>query len=361
VKVGGVGAGTQAHAGAQPSACAWHVRQQLCGAGANGLRGALRRAGLTIAVNFWWGSAATQQLTASPDTAHYHIRVLMAGLLQQHKQELLASIQPLDAGGAQAQPSAWAGQPHGEPSGDQAAKRHRAAAPADPQQQLSPREGWALAQLLRLLAADSSSPGAGEQLEGRGDASTRPQPAVSAADPYAAAGDLCASDATWQQRSQQAAQQATAALVQQYQQLRLDEQQATQAAQADPLGLRQPLTRLLASLKLVELLNVLYVLGGQHQQATQRLLLCALPPAAAELLTQRLEEAESVFGQLGGAATAPAAPGSAVFTSRLQFYGALYGAIDDPGAMMQHLLAGKAQLSDAVYRAVVGAVLGLGK
>lgn len=438
-----------------------------------------RHAGHTLAVNFWWASPASQLLSSHPHMAHYHLRLLLNSLSNQHTQQLLACVAPLalqqaahgragemqsptgeeagtceprrakrsrgssDGGGA-ASPrplppripvapaaSGWA-PPAAEPVADQALLARPL--PAQHIAGLSELERWALAQLLQALAqgetldmhatdagtagaagpadghfaaeassyeAATSAPAAhaahGEAREaepsepaaGEACAHTAPAGAAEGAAPArrpgdgnapsatcsdarvphshdarSVSGDACASDPEWRRRAAQAQQQVTLQLV-------AGCEGGGEGLQR--LGLEHSITRLLASLPLRELLNALFALGSSQPAAMEQLLLRGLAPAGAELFTQRLEEAEELFvqlesgqcpeadAQLGGsqpAAVASAAAAAAgarplLFASRQEFYGALYGGVEQPERVMQQLLAHKARLSRTVFHALV--------
>jgi hypothetical protein len=161
---------------------------------------------------------------------------------------------------------------------------------------------------------------------------------------------------------------------------------------------------LLAALQPDELLRVLWVASTQHAGAVAQLLLHGLSPAAAQLLTQRLEQADACFGgvdevtaddkqqeeqqqqqqqgpaadqkgeaqqgnlqqpqqqqwkqqQAGGGAGGDellqqvgvdGRDASACMPfSRAQFYAQLYGCVEDPGAVLAVMLAGKTKLAAA--------------
>jgi hypothetical protein len=123
----------------------------------------------------------------------------------------------------------------------------------------------------------------------------------------------------------------------------------------------------------------------QNPDAVGRLLLGGLNPAAAQLLTQVLEAADSLFdgnSSIPPAAAAGVGAGSAlrlatprqqqqqqqqeeegdvpagVGFARQEFYGRLYGTVSDPSEVLQVLLQHKTMLAAAATDMILKAQLG---
>jgi hypothetical protein len=122
-------------------------------------------------------------------------------------------------------------------------------------------------------------------------------------------------------------------------------QAAGSSAVADADSLPAP-EALFCALSPAGLQSVLAALALRTPHALRRLLLERLSPAAAELLTARLEEADEQRGGSAGVAGD-------------WFYGALYGAFpDDQQALLTRLLALKDQFAtEALHRVIAGVLL----
>jgi hypothetical protein len=207
--------------------------------------------------------------------------------------------------------------------------------------------------------------------------------------------DSCREQQSTCQQQLLAAAVAGGAVVSQEQQQEEEQQRGvwrSAGSSGDVLGLTDPVSRVLAALQPRQLLRVLWQGSTQHPAAVGQLLLHGLSPAAAQLLTQGLEAADGLLaaadvGSNGQAAAAvndtsntaapgsaarsaqqevleqqqegtEVAPGAALYCSRQEFYGRLYGTVQDPAEVLQALLRAKTRLAAAATGVVLRAQLG---
>jgi hypothetical protein len=273
---------------------------------------------------------------------------------------------------------------------------------------LSPLEAWAVATLCRVVGGGNFGPQAGAgpppappPYQARGNGGLGRQHPPSPAEQQEQAGASCAGgqggallcDGRWrraaaasQQRLVRGALQAggapgpgasgrvpaAAAAAGE------ERERAAQAAVAgasredDPLGLCHPITRVLALLPPRGVAHVMLALSAAAPRTAEALLARALPPAGAQLLTDRLEAAEAELDRVGvvgssngrdwdirGASSGGGAEGrdggGGAPASMREVYMAMYGpgVGADPQAVLDRLLRGKLALAAAVEGAVL--------
>lgn len=117
---------------------------------------------------------------------------------------------------------------------------------------------------------------------------------------------------------------------------------------ADGLGLQDDITRIVAALRPEALRAVLAGMAGQTPRTLEALLLHALPPAAAELMTQKLEHCDAQLIASGRQAEVA------------DFYRTLYGCVEDPQLVLRALLHRKEVFSAQVLQQVMHDLLGPG-
>lgn len=107
-------------------------------------------------------------------------------------------------------------------------------------------------------------------------------------------------------------------------------------------GLEDPITCILAALPPQAVQSVLSLMSQRVPRTLEALLMHALPPAAAELLTQKLEQADSQ-GCAG----------------QQQFYADLYGVTSDPQDALHVLLDKKEAFSQQICNGLMSRLLGM--
>jgi hypothetical protein len=142
---------------------------------------------------------------------------------------------------------------------------------------------------------------------------------------------------------------------------------AEQADDPDPLGLRHPITQVLGALSPLQLADTLHALSRRAPAAMNALLTRALPPACAQLVTQKLEEAQQLLAAGGDdhseqEADAAAVAGGSTKDRQLltcgslhEVYSSMYGEEvgADPDVVLGQLLRGKLRLAAAVAKALL--------
>jgi len=309
----------------------------------------LCHAELTFSVNFWWDSPLSLLLKSQPHQHTYLLRQLMMATSSRAVQALIDSVAPwtpqtttavaaAEAEAAAAAAEAAAGE---APS----SKRRRRDTRTGEQQQQEQGKGQRHS-LTCDLGDDAVPQGSGQQgseydsgqgLGGQGlsefesaalqtllgGAGSNPQQQQQQQGSSVLVGEA------WWQRQQAAQQQLLSGAVSSSNSRRsssswacgpgrvaANKQQQQQEEEGggagDVLGLSHPVTRVLAALQPVQLLRVLWQGAVQSPGAVAQLLLRGLNPAAAQLLTNKLEAADGLFDTGPAAAAAAAAEVSSV-------------------------------------------------
>lgn len=234
---------------------------------------------LTVAVSHWWEGAATVATTAAPDAGPYHVRRLLRAEIEQRTAQLLGSIYPMAL--------------------VQKSRSSRVVLPATASDRAEVSGGPVEARALSLIALavgralekpTVASPTAQRRSDHMGDNSGRPGKRRSTA--TGAAADQHADDASNQLMAGLPCcteAEAAASLL-----------QNGVLADADvELGLSDNITRTFAALSPDALRRVLDAAAARVPRTVEALLLHALRPAAAELLTRKLEHADEVLLRAG--------------------------------------------------------------
>ena len=232
--------------------------------------------GLTIAVSHWWEGPATIAATAaSPDAGSYHLRRLLRAEVERRTARLLASIAPFEV--------------DQNPSLTEDLSRSIA---SNGCVEFSGGlvEGkvlGALAMAVKDFMPTQSSP-AKRRRDSTGDSSGPQKRQRSLPSQVAALRDTSGgSDQLEDEEDQQLEPSASSS------------DDGSVESDADELGLHDDVARLFATLTPDSLQNVLGLMGIAFPRTIQAVLLHALRPAAAELLTQKLERADEALLRAG--------------------------------------------------------------